>query len=138
MEFESLCHFTASLERAELVASTPRGKRIIGPIVAAELVGERLTAQQVGRSAADWMLIGSDGTAYIDVRIVFRTDDGARLFMTYTGRADWSDGIMSGPVFSTPMFETADSRYAWLNSVLCIGKGRVWEGGAEYEIGVLS
>lgn len=137
MRIEPLCRFTASLARTELVADTPRGRRIIGPIVDARLAGDRLTAAQVGRSAADWLVIGPDGTTFIDVRIALRTTDGARLFMSYSGRADWSGGVMSGPVYSTPVFETADPRYAWLNAVLCAAKGTVSASGAEYEIGVL-
>lgn len=137
MEIEHLCTFTAHLARTEMVATTPRGRRVIGPIVDSSLTGERLTARQVGTSAADWLVLGPDGTTYIDVRIAFKTDDGAYLYMAYRGRADWSQGIMSGPVFSTPVFETQDHRYTWLNSILCVGKGLVFEGGAEYQIGRL-
>jgi hypothetical protein len=137
MLLEPLATFKARLSRTELVASTPRGRRIIGPIVDARLEGERLSATQVGTSAADWLVMAPDGTTYIDVRIAVRTDDGARLFMTYFGRADWSGGVMSGPVYSTPCFETSDPRYAWLNPVLCAARGRVFEGGAEYELAVL-
>jgi hypothetical protein len=137
MQLEPLTRFTATLGRTELVASTPRGRRIIGPIADSALEGERLTARQVGTAAADWLLMGPDGTVFIDVRIAFRTHDGARLFMAYTGRADWSTGVMSAPVFSTPRFETEDSRYAWLNPVLCAARGSVSERGAEYEIAVL-
>lgn len=137
MEIEHLCTFTAHLARTEMVATTPRGRRVIGPIVDSELTGDRLTATQVGTSAADWLVMGPDGTTFIDVRIAFKTHDGARLFMAYRGRADWSGGIMSGPVFSTPVFETQDERYAWLNPILCVGKGRVFDGGAEYQIGRL-
>jgi hypothetical protein len=137
MDIEHLCTFTAHLERTEMIASTPRGRRVIGPIVDSTLVGEHLEARQVGTSSADWLVLAPDGTTYIDVRIAFRTHDGAYLYMSYGGRADWSEGIMSGPVFSTPVFETQDERYAWLNPILCVGRGRVFEGGAEYAIGRL-
>jgi hypothetical protein len=137
VELEPLCRFSAGLARTEMVASTPRGRRIVGPIIESKLTGERLSATQVGTSAADWLVMGPDGTIYIDVRIAWKTDDGARLYMTYLGRGDWSGGVLSGDVFSTPVFETADPRYAWLNSVVCVAKGRVFEGGAEYEIAVL-
>lgn len=137
MQLEPLTRFTAKLARTEMVGSTPRGRRIIGPIIDSRLEGERLNAVQVGTSAADWLVMAADGTTYIDVRIAFLTDDGARLYMTYHGRADWSHGVMSDAVFSTPCFETADPRYAWLNPVLCAAKGRVFDGGAEYDVAVL-
>ena len=137
MELEPLCRFTASLARTELVVEGPLGRRIIGPIVGARLEGERLKATQRGTSAADWLLLAADGTTYIDVRMALRTDDGAYLYLAYHGRADWSDGVMSGPVYSAPTFATEDPRYRWLNSVQCAAKGRVFDGGAEYEMAIL-
>ncbi len=137
MDLEPLCRFTASLAQTEMVASTPRGRRIVGPIVDASLTGERLSGRQIGTSAADWLVMAPDGTTFIDVRIAFRTTDGARIFMTYLGRADWSAGVMSGPVYSTPVFETADDRYSWLNSIVCAAKGEVFAGGAHYDLSVL-
>ena len=137
MQLEPLCHFTAALAKTEFVGNTPRGRRIIGPIVGSTLSGDRLTATQIGTSAADWLVIAPDGTTYIDVRIAFLTDDGARIYMTYLGRADWSAGVFGGPVYSTPVFETQDERYTWLNTVMCAGKGEVFDGGARYELAVL-
>ena len=95
-----------------MVADTPRGRRIVAGIREGRLDGERLQASQRGTSAADWLVIGSDGTAFIDVRISFRTDDGAFIQMTYSGRGDWGDGPMTGPVYSAPYFETDDDRYS--------------------------
>jgi len=137
MQLEPLCTFTAQLSRTELVASTPVGRRIIGPIHSATLTGDRLRATQRGTSAADWLVMGPDGTVQIDVRLVFVTDDGARLFVEYLGKADWSGGVMSGPVYSTPTFATDDPRYRWLNAVQCAARGQVHETGAQYELFVL-
>ncbi len=137
MELEPLCRFTAELNRTELVVPGPLGRRIIGPIINARLEGERLKASQRGTSAADWLLLADDGTTYIDVRMALVTDDGAFIYLTYAGRADWSGGVLSGPVYSAPTFATEDPRYQWLNPLQCAGKGRVFEGGAEYEIAVL-
>lgn len=33
-----------------------------------------------------------------------------------------------------PLFETGDERYAWLNRVVAVGKGRTEDGGVRYEI----
>lgn len=137
MHIDHLCRYEAKLARTEMVATTPRGSRIIGPIVNSTLEGERISARQVGTSAADWMVLGPDGTTFIDVRIVFRTHDDAWVYMSYKGRADWSGGVMSGPVFSTMVFETQDERYAWLNPVLAVGRGVVTDAGGDYEIGIL-
>lgn len=137
MRLEPLCTFTARLSKTELVATTPLGRRIIGPIHGATLTGERVRAVQRGTSAADWLVMGPDGTVQIDVRLVFVTDDGARLYLEYLGRADWSGGVMSGPVYSVPTFSTDDPRYSWLNSVQCAARGQVRQDGADYEMFVL-
>lgn len=134
LELVPLCRFTASLGRPEMVATTPRGNRIIAGINEGRLVGDRIDATQRGSSAADWLLIGTDGTAFVDVRITFRTADGAFLFMEYSGRGDWSGGPMTAPVYSAPTIETDDARYSWLNSLQIVGKGEVAEGGAHYDL----
>lgn len=129
-----LCRFTASLGRPEMVADTPRGHRIIAGIKDARLEGDRIRATQRGTSGADWLVIGTDGTAFVDVRIAFRTDDGAFIYMEYGGRGDWSGGPMSGPVYSAPHLETGDERYAWLNFIQVVGKGEVAADGAHYDL----
>lgn len=134
MELVPLCRLDVTLGSTELVVDGPLGNLIIGPIASARFEGERLQASLRGASAADWMTLGPDGTVDIDVRLSLRTDDGAFLFMTYRGRADWSDGIGSAPTYAAPVFETDDPRYAWLNSVQCVGKGTVTPPTAVYEI----
>jgi Protein of unknown function (DUF3237) len=41
---------------------------------------------------------------------------------------------IDAPVYIAPRFETSDERYAWLNSVLAIGKGTVVGESRVYEI----
>ena len=134
VELIPLCEFTATLGRPEMVADTPRGRRIIAGINNGRLDGDRLHASQRGTTAADWLVIGTDGTAFVDVRISFRTDDGAFIQMTYSGRGDWGEGPMTAPVYSAPYFETDDERYTWLNTIQVVGRGEVAEEGARYEL----
>ncbi len=129
--------FTAPLARVEFVGTTPLGRRLIGPIVGARLEGPHLAATQRGTSAADWLLRGPDGTTLVDVRIAMRTDDGAFLYISYAGRADWSGGIGSGPVYSAFRFDTEDPRYRWLNRRLVAGRGMVFEDHGEYDLFLL-
>ena len=65
--------------------------------------------------------------ANLDVRVVVETDDGKLIYITYEGRADWSDGPGTKPIYMAPKFETSDDRYAWLN-VQAVGKGRLGRG----------
>lgn len=138
MDLQPFGTFTAPLNRVEFVGSTPRGRRMVGPIVDARLEGPHVSASQRGTSAADWLLTAPDGSTVIDVRISLRTDDGAFIQVTYSGRADWSGGVGSGPVHSAFRFDTEDSRYRWLNSRLVLGKGQVELDHGAYDLFLLA
>ena len=38
--------------------------------------------------------------------VVIETDDGALIYVTYGGRAEWSSGPGSNPIYIAPRFET--------------------------------
>jgi hypothetical protein len=76
-----------------------------------------------GLAAADWAVLGDDGLARFDIRMVLETTDDALIYLSYTGKADWSAGPGSGPIFSVAEFETADDRYRWLNEIQVVGQG---------------
>jgi uncharacterized protein DUF3237 len=81
----------------------------------------------------DWLLIGSDGTGRVDVRATLRTHDGALIHYESRGiikiPADGMQRLAAGEVLpfaetyvrTTPKFETADERYAWLSEVVAVG-----------------
>ncbi|MEV3856109.1 DUF3237 domain-containing protein [Streptomyces sp. NPDC050095] len=78
----------------------------------------------------DWALFRPDGTMTLDVRLTLRTHDDALIHMTYGGRR-----VASRDYFrTTPVFETGDERYAWLNDVVCVGSGYLIEGGVAYRV----
>jgi hypothetical protein len=54
--------------------------------------------------------------------------------VSYSGRSDHSQGHGVRPLYSAPLFETGDPRYAWLNTVQAIGKGIVRDNVIHYEI----
>jgi hypothetical protein len=110
------------------VGSGPHGTRLIIEAASAQIKGDRLSGEMVGSSGADWLLIGPEGTATLDVRLAFRTDDGATIFTQYHGRADVSQGLnLPLTLYIAPRFETCDERYLWLNRIQAIGKGIVHE-----------
>jgi len=86
--------------------------------------GPRLRARMRGTAAADWGSRAADGTVQLDVRATLETDDGALIFVQHNGRCDFSDPGAPGPVYTTPRFETGDERYAWLNRVQAVMRGR--------------
>jgi hypothetical protein len=127
MELRPLASLDLQLagDRVFMLGGTPEGQRMIAEISAAELVGDRIKASMKGLAAADWATIGDDGLARFDIRMVLETADEALVYLHYTGKADWSAGPASGPIFAVAEFETADERYRWLNTAQIVGKGAI-------------
>lgn len=97
------------------------------PLTNIRLEGERLQASQRGTAAADWLTVGANGIGMLDVRYCVETDDGALVYVSYTGRVDLSGGTGAAPVYATPLYETGDPRYTWLNKIQAVAKGLVDE-----------
>jgi hypothetical protein len=127
------------------VGPVPAGSRQIFDVTGGHFEGPRLKGQ-VLPSGADWLLLGPDGVARLDVRGTFETDDGARIYVQYHGILVFNDkltqALASGGetqygdtrFFTQPRFETGDERYAWLNSVVAVGEGRNLPNAVEYRV----
>jgi uncharacterized protein DUF3237 len=102
---------------------TPSGDRMIVEFSDIQWRGERINASLKGKAAADWLVIGADGTGLIDIRFTLQTTDGALVYVQMNGRADAAKFAEGAPFFMAPRFETGDPRYAWLNRVQAITKG---------------
>jgi Protein of unknown function (DUF3237) len=102
----------------------PFGTRVLVDVTDMRIEGERLRARMKGTAAADWGSRAADCTVQLDVRATLETHDGALVFIEYNGRVDFSDPKRPGPEYTTPRFETGDPRYAWLNKVQAVMKGR--------------
>jgi hypothetical protein len=133
IELIPLATMTATLRRPFVVSRTPVGDRLIYEVESGTLVGERIQAKLTGSSAADWLVVGPDGTGTLDVRAVVETDDGALIFLHYQGRVDLSAGP-GAPLYAAPLFETGDDRYRWLNRVQAIAKGSLVGATLTYEL----
>lgn len=124
LELVPLGTMVAELRPPKMLAGTPAGTRMVYEVAAGKIDGERLRASLQGRAAADWMLLGPDGTGTLDVRALVETHDGALIYVHYSGRVDLS----AGPdlvLYATPQFDTGDDRYRWLNRVQAVAKGRL-------------
>ena len=126
--------YTAKLNKPDLVASTPKGNRVVVGVRESRWEGERFCASQRGDTAGDWLITGPDGTAMVDVRMTLRTDDGAFVYVEYSGRSDWSKGPGSATAYIAPQFETGDERYLWLNKIQFVGKGGLDGDSVRYEV----
>jgi hypothetical protein len=107
----------------------PFGNRVVAGIRDGRWDGERLRGNIVG-PGGDWAMPGPGGAMLLDVRQVVVTDDGAVVYVTYHGRADRSRGTYT----IAPTFETSEERYAWLNLVQAVGKGRLVDGRIVYDV----
>ena len=127
------------------IGDTPSGRRIVAPVKGGSFAGERLSGT-VLPGGADWVIRRADGNSTIDVRLTLRTDDGATLGLTYTGRFLGAAGSMQRFVAGQPIdasafslqtvarVETGDTRYAWLNDAIIIGVGEQTASGPAYQL----
>jgi hypothetical protein len=84
--------------------------------------------------SGDWLRVMPGGARKLDVRLSVRTDDGAIVYISYTGRArapaDAIERLEAGETLGpdrfyfviAPTFETAAPAYAWLNDIVAVGK----------------
>ena len=114
------------------VGAGPHGIRLTFPIIGGSFEGDRLRGK-VLPGGGDWVLKRPDGVLELDLRITLETDDGALIHMTFEGIRD--DGAKGAPYFRTlPRFETADTKYSFLNRLLAVGAGEIGADGPVHVI----
>jgi hypothetical protein len=122
------------------VGKGPYGLRIVGQAKEGIITGKRINGT-IGTGGGDYMLVGDDGFARVDVRTVFETGDGANIYVQYLGLLELTEGIrkvLNGGdtptefgdqhFFVTPRMETGDERYAWVNHSTFVAQGRILPG----------
>jgi hypothetical protein len=144
-KLEFLMTFRADLKPPTAVGSGPSGARQIFDVVGGTFEGPKLKGRVLA-SGGDWLLIGADGVARLDVRGTIETEDGALIYVQYPGVLVMNDkfaqALASGEelqfgdtyFMTQPRFETGDERYAWLNSVVAVAEGRTIPNAVEYRI----
>src|SRR5687768_9709742 len=133
-----------TLAAAQELGETPHGRRRIIGITGGRFAGERLSGR-VLPGGADWQVIRADGVADLDARYTLETIDGALIYIRNKGYRHGPDEVMQrlaageavDPTLyymrSTPWFETGDTRYAWLNRIVCVGVGARRAAAVEFE-----
>jgi hypothetical protein len=144
---EMVHEFTFNLVTGEQypVGDGPFGTRLVAAVDGGWVKGARISGHLVGPSA-DWVLVGSDGYAEIDVRTQLRTDDGADLYLHYTGSLEMNDAITTAVAdhgetafddqywYMHLRIESGAEQYQWVNRTLFVGQGRKTRDGVGYEI----
>lgn len=128
-----------------MLGDTPIGNRRIAKVRGGHFEGPKVKGT-VHDAGGDWLLMRNDGVLTLDVRITLETDDGALIYMTYRGLRHGPDDVIErlnkgepvdpGEYYFriTPLFETGDDRYAWLNKLLAVGTGHRLPTGPVYDV----
>lgn len=137
------------------LGASPFGERRIGYVTGGSFAGPRLSGE-VLEGGGNWSVAGRlDGKTSVgtmDARAIWRTGDGALIYVSYGGRsvipddvrAEFADPARAALVDPAryylriaPVFETAHPDYAWLNGILAIGIGERTDLGARHRIYVV-
>ena len=134
LRLHPLLNAEIALAPAQELGETPQGRRRIINITGGSFRGERLSGRVLA-GGADWQVIRPDGVADLDARYTLETADGALIYVRNHGYrhgpAELLKKLSLGEevdpslyyMRTTPLFETGDSRYAWLNRLICVGTG---------------
>jgi Protein of unknown function (DUF3237) len=135
MNLEHEFTYHARLKEPVAIGRGPYGDRIFFEVIDGVFEG-KLSGRALS-GGGDWLLVGSDGFARLDVRAQVLTDDGALVYLQYFGLLEMNDKVQQAMAagkgtdygdqyFRTnPRFETGDPRYAWLQQAFFVGEGRL-------------
>lgn len=128
------------------LGDTPAGKRRVFTVSSGEFIGDRLRGQVLSQAGSDLLLVRADGSAQQDVRLILRTDNGALILMSYrgvrhaspevNGRIARGEQVGASDYYlrTVPFFETASTKYAWLNKIVSVAVGERTPDGVTYEV----
>ncbi len=145
LKSEFLCELVGDLDDPQQIGMTPKGMRLIYPIVGGTVKGPKLNGQALA-FGADWLVFRPDGVAEMDVRATMRTDDGELIYICYRGilkidpeimgRIQKGEEVDPAQYYfrTTPVFETGSEKYGWLNQIICVGIGQVEKKRVRYSI----
>ncbi|GII80947.1 UPF0311 protein [Sphaerisporangium rufum] len=123
---------------------TPTGTRMLFPVVDGTVEGPRLSGRLIPGSI-DWVTVGSDGIGRIDVHAMIATHDDALIELTATGRSvlgEHAAGFLAGEEVSghdaylriSPLFQTTDPRYSWVNGLVTVARCDLSLMGIRYQV----
>ncbi len=102
------------------VGRVPEGRRRVIPIASGVVEGDAISGEVVPLGA-DWNLARTDGSETVSARYLIRTHDGVLLSVFNEGViADRAAGRVG--VTSLRIEAPGDSRYAWLNDAVLVGR----------------
>lgn len=145
LKSEFLFTVTVTVDALHDIGSVPLGTRHIDMLGAGAFEGPKLKGE-VLPGGIDQKIFRADGAMNPNVRLILRTDDGALIYMHYTGVRYGTPEVMARIAAgeevkpseyylrNTPYFETASDRYDWLNRIVAVGVGRRMPDHAAYDV----
>ena len=147
LRLEYLMTFHADLVQPVDIGQTAVGHRQVLSTSGGTFTGPKLQGK-ILPGPVDWFVQGAEGVAHPDVRGTFQTDDGANIYVRYQGTQVWNEAagakMAKGNMVDysdiywvvSPLFETGDPHYAWLNNIVAVAEGRLGPNGSwvEYRI----
>lgn len=125
-----------SLNPPQVIGPVLKGTRLIFPFKSGTIKGDNITGKIID-CGGEWGLSVDSNTFKMDVRATIQTDDGALIYISYTGYS-YASGknaalMREGKGYelspndyyfrSVPVFETSAPKYAWLNHTVAVGVG---------------
>jgi hypothetical protein len=127
MRSRPLMTLRLNLAPTQEIGAGPHGTRVTYPVIGGSFEGERLRGM-VLPGGDDWTIARPDNVVELDLRVTLETDDSALIFMVFEGIRD--DHAPGGAYFrTTPRFETAKPKYAFLNTLLAVGRAEIRDEG---------
>ena len=113
---------TAQLGDQIELGEGPKGTRLVSDVVSLKLTSEKVNASLATNDAADWLTISDNGKlGSLDVRFTLVTEDGAFIYVEYSGRANMESGLIA----TAPTFQTSHEKYLWLNKIQAVAAGQI-------------
>ena len=132
-DLRHVCTLFVELDPIREMGHGPAGQRRIIPIVGGRVEGE--LSGSILNVGADWQTVYADGTAWLDTRYAFETDDGAIIEIVNRGYRHGPPEVMarlaSGEAVdpdeyymrTAAFLEAGEPRYAWVNRTVFVGTG---------------
>jgi Protein of unknown function (DUF3237) len=137
LKSEFLFDLAIDLNPPQVVGPVLKGLRLVSPFKDGFVKSDKINGKLLDHGG-DWGLFLDSTTFKVDSRATIETDDGALIYIAYSGYSHSNAKIAaligagkggelspSDYYFRTNVsFETGSPKYAWLNYVVAIGVGR--------------
>ena len=134
-QLEHILSYKVTVTMPEFIGPVAEGLRLNFGFTGGEVTGPKVVGK-VRKGGGDWLTVRRDGICILDVRATMETHDGALIYVTLDGIADFGeDGyekVLQGeppssvPLRTSPRFHTIHPQYVWLTRLHCFGVGQAY------------